>query len=182
MTRRGLKYLLLGGLLAAGMSACNGLQGVQLNSNVLQGLGGGFPKQPAQNTVAPDAPPEVEAQPLDATASASDTQTTAAAAQPVSQPVAQPAAQTQPSAPSFNGGGKTVAGLGDPGRDGLWMETPLVADPRRATVTAPNGRSVVVTLEPISGDKGAGSRLSIGAMRALGLPLTELVEVRVGPA
>ncbi|WP_254868501.1 hypothetical protein [Phaeobacter sp. HF9A] len=86
-----------------------------------------------------------------------------------------------PSAQSFSGQKTTVVGLGDPGRDGLWMETPLVSSRRNARLTAPNGKSVVVTLEPISGDAGQGSRLSIGGMRALGLPLTELVEIRVGP-
>jgi hypothetical protein len=40
----------------------------------------------------------------------------------------------------------------------------------------------VLTLRPIEGAAGAGSRLSIDAMRALGLPLTELVEVQVLPA
>ena len=86
------------------------------------------------------------------------------------------------SAQSFVGQKTTVAGLGDPGRDGLWMETPLVSSRRNARLTAPNGKSIVVTLEPISGAAGQGSRLSIDGMRALGLPLTELVELKVGPA
>jgi hypothetical protein len=62
------------------------------------------------------------------------------------------------------------------------METPLVSSAQRARVRSPRGNEVVLTLRPIKGAAGAGSRLSIDAMRALGLPLTELVEVQVLPA
>ena len=84
--------------------------------------------------------------------------------------------------PAFSGQAQTIASLGDPTVPGLWMETPLVSSRRNARLTAPNGKSIVVTLEPISGAAGQGSRLSIDGMRALGLPLTELVELKVGPA
>ena len=135
-------------------------------------------KQPARTDRAaqyrgPDAPPAVDAQPLDATGF--ETETTAATPGAVSQPSAQPSRATHCAGHSllrltFNGGQstKTVAGLGDPGRAGLWMETPLVKSRQNARVIAPNGRSIVLTLEPITGDTGAGSRLSIGAMRSLG--------------
>ncbi len=76
----------------------------------------------------------------------------------------------------------TVASLGDPSQSGLWMETPLVDSPQTARVRSPRGTEVTLILRPIGGDTGAGSRLSIDAMRALGLPLTELVEVQVLPA
>jgi len=204
MTRRALKYLTLAALAAGGVSACNALGGVHLNSQVLQGLGSGVQMEP-MTPVSPDAPPAVETEALSSSngkswsspAARQDAQSAAPAQQvapqtqvaAVSQPAA-PAASAQRNVPapvvasaqSFVGQKTTIAGLGDPGRDGLWMETPLVSARRNARVTAPNGKSVVVTLEPISGSAGQGSRLSIDGMRALGLPLTELVEVRVGPA
>jgi len=153
----------------------------------------------------PEAPPSVETEELasaegtawssppateEATATRPAVQTAPQTQAPVVREPAPVAAEpAQPSAPapvvasaqSFVGQKTTVAGLGDPGRDGLWMETPLVSSRRNARLTAPNGKNVVVTLEPISGSAGQGSRLSIDGMRALGLPLTELVEIRVGP-
>jgi len=195
MTRRAFKYLTLAALAAGGVSACNALGGVHLSSQVLQGSGSGVRIEPAQ-PVSPDAPPEVETQELTTSGgtwtSPSDRQEVTTAAldtQPVREIAPQPVAPTQSSTPapvvasaqSFVGQKTTVAGLGDPGRDGLWMETPLVSSRRNARLIAPNGKSVVVTLEPISGSAGQGSRLSIDGMRALGLPLTELVELRVGP-
>lgn len=195
MTRRVLKYILLGTAIAGAMSACNGLNGIQLNSNVLAGLGGGLaprdrgdtPGAISGATRAPEAPPEVSQEPLSELGSGTAGPQQGAVNPPVAvapQPVQPtPAPITGGSdAPSFSGAAQTVAGLGDPGRGGLWMETPLVKSPRAARLSAPNGKSVVVTLEPIAGDTGSGSRLSIGAMRALGLPLTELVELQVGPA
>ena len=76
--------------------------------------------------------------------------------------------------------GRTVAGLGDPGRTGLWLETPLVTAGGKGRVVWPStGRWVAVALLPASGEVTAGSRLSLEAMRALGAPLTELIEVEV---
>ena len=60
------------------------------------------------------------------------------------------------------------------------METPLVSEPRQAVLRSATGTEVAVTLKPAP-DAGGG-RLSIDAMRALGAPLTELVEVQVRPA
>lgn len=214
MTRRVFKYLALAALTAGGISACNPITGVHLNSQVLGGSGAGWTPEPLTPR-SPDAPPAVETEELASGGgqSWSSPRSTVEATQPtptytpapvavVSEPVAVAATPTPApvttapvtaapraatptpvvaSAQSFVGQKTTVAGLGDPGRDGLWMETPLVSSRRNARLTAPNGKSVVVTLEPISGDAGQGSRLSIDGMRALGLPLTELVELRVGP-
>lgn len=85
-------------------------------------------------------------------------------------------------APSFVGSASTVASLGDPSLPGLWMETPLVAAEQSALIRSNRNTQVVVTLKPVVGAETSGSRLSIGAMRALGLPLTELAEVQVLPA
>ncbi|APG46419.1 hypothetical protein [Phaeobacter porticola] len=82
----------------------------------------------------------------------------------------------------YTGQASTVASLGDPSQPGLWLETPLVGSAQQARVRSPKGTEVTLTLRPIAGDASAGSRLSIDAMRALGLPLTELVELQVLPA
>ncbi|OIQ44096.1 MAG: hypothetical protein BM558_09160 [Roseobacter sp. MedPE-SW] len=83
--------------------------------------------------------------------------------------------------PGFQGRAQTVASLGDPVIPGLWMETSLVTTEQIARLRSANGKVITVTLKPATGDSSAG-RLSISAMRALGAPLTELVEVDVLPA
>lgn len=75
--------------------------------------------------------------------------------------------------------GQTVASLGDPTETGFWMKTPLVSSETPGRVQAQNGQSVQVTLIPIDGPASAGSRLSLSAMRALGLGLTDLPTVSV---
>ncbi len=76
----------------------------------------------------------------------------------------------------------TVAGLGDPSRPGMWLETPLVQAKGQGQVRLVSGGALVsVTLLPAPGEASAGSRLSLAAMRALGAPLTELVELDVVP-
>lgn len=211
MSRRHFKHIPLLVLMTGALAACETIPGVHLSSQVLQGRSTGLRLEPLRSTAPNDVVRAERAQPVagqswtspPSTLAETQTQTRAAqapvaAAAPVveSSTISAPApvaaapqtlretATPSPvvaSAQSFVGQKLTVAGLGDPGRDGLWMETPLVSSRRNARLTAPNGRSVVVTLEPIAGDAGQGSRLSIDGMRALGLPLTELVELRVGP-
>lgn len=80
----------------------------------------------------------------------------------------------------FSGQASTVASVGDPVEPGLWMQTPLVAGPARARVTvAATGATVILELKPSEGAAGAGSQLSLEAMRALGLSLTDLAEVQI---
>ncbi len=76
--------------------------------------------------------------------------------------------------------GRTIASLGDVTQPGFWLRTPLV-ERRRAgrVVWAQGGNSVAVTLIPIPGDKGAGSRISLAAMKAMEIPLTALPELIV---
>jgi hypothetical protein len=77
----------------------------------------------------------------------------------------------------------TIASLGNVREGGLWMRTPLVSAPMRGRVSDPTtGREVVLDLLPLPGDPGAGSRLSLAAYQALGLPLTALPELRVAAA
>jgi len=73
--------------------------------------------------------------------------------------------------------GSTVVSLGDPTEAGFWLKTPLVDSARAGRVYyGSNGRSVNVDLLPID---GAGSRISLAAMRLLDAPLSSLPEVTV---
>ncbi|WP_164657878.1 hypothetical protein [Tropicibacter sp. Alg240-R139] len=81
---------------------------------------------------------------------------------------------------TWEGAKQTVAGLGDPTRGGIWMETPLVRVERTGRVVVrKTGAAATVTLIPIPGDAGAGSHLSLEAMRKLLAPLEQLVELDV---
>ncbi len=76
--------------------------------------------------------------------------------------------------------GLTIASLGAAGEPGFWLKTPLARAPGPGRVVYPaNGKSVTVDLIPIPGDAGAGSRMSLAALRVLEAPLTGLPEVRV---
>ena len=76
--------------------------------------------------------------------------------------------------------GRTVATLGNAAEPGLWLKTPLVRVQRAGQVRYEvSGNTIEVTLIPIDGPATAGSRLSLGAMQALGAPLTGLVDVEV---
>ena len=84
-------------------------------------------------------------------------------------------------APSAASGslGTTVASLGDPTWPGLWLETPLVSAEAAGTLVAENGNRIDVTLIPSGGAAGSGSRISVAAMQALGLGLTDLATLTV---
>jgi hypothetical protein len=99
-------------------------------------------------------------------------------APPANVAVEPPVVPVAPVATPGIGGAQTIAALGDPAQPGLWLKTPLVdrEGPGRVSYA---GRTVDVTLIPIEGPETAGSRMSLAAMRALGAPLTELVEVSV---
>ncbi|MEM9757145.1 MAG: hypothetical protein AAF914_14175 [Pseudomonadota bacterium] len=75
--------------------------------------------------------------------------------------------------------GTTLATLGDAGVPGLWLQTPLVSVEAPGRVTAEDGSSAAVTLIPSGGADGSGSRISLAAMQALGLPLTAVAELSV---
>jgi hypothetical protein len=73
--------------------------------------------------------------------------------------------------------GTETATLGDVADPGLWLLTRHVMAPVRGQVVAVvSGRATQVELRP-SG--GAGGRLSLAAMQALGLPITALAQVQV---
>ncbi len=76
--------------------------------------------------------------------------------------------------------GSTVATLGAPGEEGFWIKTPLADAPGRGRVYYPGSdKSVGVDLIPLDAAPGAGSRLSLSAMRMLDAPLSGLPEVDV---
>lgn len=75
--------------------------------------------------------------------------------------------------------GTTVASLGDPTEQGFWLRTPLVDAVTDGSVETEGGAVVQVKLIPIDGPASAGSRISLAAMRALDLGLTDLATLIV---
>lgn len=86
-----------------------------------------------------------------------------------------------PAAPVATDGrlGETLAGLGAPGEAGLWLRTGLVTAPRPGRIVTATGASLDVELRPSGAAATAGSQLSLAAMRALALPLTQLAAIVV---
>lgn len=75
--------------------------------------------------------------------------------------------------------GTTIASLGDPTEQGFWLRTPLVTEETEGAVETEGGAVVKVKLIPIDGPPTAGSRISLAAMRALDLGLTDLATLKV---
>ncbi|WP_417806853.1 D-galactarate dehydratase [Thioclava sp.] len=76
--------------------------------------------------------------------------------------------------------GATIASLGDPTDPGFWMRTGLVSVESKGRIENPKtGKSAKVTLIPSGKPAGAGSEVSLPALRLLDVPLTELPELTV---
>lgn len=90
------------------------------------------------------------------------------------------AAQATPAAVAEVKLGRTVASLGNPADPGFWLETPLAKStgPGRV-VSVATGAAVALELRPIDAPEGAGSRISLPALRLLGLGLAGLHELEV---
>lgn len=90
-------------------------------------------------------------------------------------------ATASPAAAGAGGGllGETLAGLGSPTESGLWLRTGLVTAALPGRVESEGGASVAVELRPSGREPGAGSHISLEALRALDLPLTQLATLRV---
>ena len=92
------------------------------------------------------------------------------------------AAEKAAAAKPVAGGGKlgsTVASLGDATEGGFWIKTPLAKAPAKGRVVNPaNGKSANVDLQPLGGG-AAGSQISLAAMQALGVALTDLPTLEV---
>lgn len=70
--------------------------------------------------------------------------------------------------------GATVASLGDATQPGIWIKTPLVTAPQRGMIVTASGATVEADFIPLMASDTAGSQISIAAMLALGLSLTDL--------
>lgn len=75
--------------------------------------------------------------------------------------------------------GETVASLGSPAEPGFWLRTGLVTAVTPGRVTSSGGASVAVELRPSGAAAGSGSQLSLAALRALNLSLTDLHRLQV---
>lgn len=76
--------------------------------------------------------------------------------------------------------GQTVASLGDPAEPGFWARTPLVDEVQAGRLVDPaTGATVQVELRPLAAERGAGTQVSLAALRLLGAPLTALTELTV---
>jgi hypothetical protein len=90
------------------------------------------------------------------------------------------AAAVKPAAAAEKKLGTTIASLGDPTDPGFWIKTSLVSVNATGRVEDPaTGKSVQVELIPSGAGAGAGSQMSLPAMRLLGVSLTDLPEVAV---
>lgn len=76
--------------------------------------------------------------------------------------------------------GETLASLGSPTEQGLWLRTGLVTRVSPGRVERADGNGAVrVELRPSGSAPGAGSQLSLAAFRTLQAPLTKLLPLRV---
>lgn len=161
------------------LSACG-----QWNGPPFGGLfGGGQDRTPApSDVVEPDAP-VVEAA-LPAPTNTPDTSidvggqgTSAEALDTTTE--AEKEAVTAVSAPASGLLGETVASLGDPTKAGFWLMTPLVKAETKGRIERTGGAVASVTLLPSGTEPGSGSQISLAAMRALDLALTDLAALKV---
>lgn len=76
--------------------------------------------------------------------------------------------------------GQTLASLGSPADPGIWLRTGLVTQVGQGRVEVIGGGGELrVELRPSGSAPGGGSQLSLAAFSALGIPLTQLIELRV---
>ncbi|AOZ68908.1 hypothetical protein LPB142_05900 [Rhodobacter xanthinilyticus] len=154
------------GLALAGALAVSGCAG---------GLGGLMPRGAAP-PAAPEAPALTAPEPV-----AVAPLPRPAAATPAALDTTTAAERAAAAAPQAGGArlGTTIASLGDPAAPGFWLETPLVSAKTQGRVRVASGAEAAVELRPSGGAPGAGSRISLPAMRLLGLSLTDLPELTV---
>ena len=76
--------------------------------------------------------------------------------------------------------GRTLVTLGDPADPGIWLSTPLVSELQMGRVEVPEtGATAALELRPSGKEPGAGSEISLPAMRLLEIPLTAIQELIV---
>ncbi len=135
---------------------------------------------PVDVTVAPgDDVPRPQSRP-DGTASGAPLAVTGLTAAALDRPSAAERAAAQAGAGQHGSFlGETLASLGAPGETGFWLVTGLVGEPVQGRVETEAGQSVGVELRPSGREPGAGSQISLSAMRALDLSLSALASLRV---
>ncbi len=155
---------------------------------ILAACGGEF-KNPFDQSETPE-PIIVEDAPLDATDGAIEAPSTDAATIEVgttggtdaaaldTATEAEKEAVTNVPAPVSGFLGETVAALGDPTKPGFWLKTPLVTEEQEGRIERVGGAVAQVTLIPLEGGAG-GSQISLSAMRALDIGLTDLATLKV---
>jgi hypothetical protein len=162
------------------LAACTTLQ---WNSDILSGSPSGVAQSPQGDPGAPlSALTTEDLQPGGEFAGSAATELAEGAAALNTESGTGTASAAVGSGAGFQRRASTVASLGDPSIPGMWMETSLVRAEQVALLRSSNGKEIRVTLKPASGSSATSGRLSISAMRALGAPLTELVELEVLPA
>lgn len=93
---------------------------------------------------------------------------------------AERAAALAPSAAQGQLLGQTLASLGSPADPGIWLRTGLVTQVMQGRVEVISGGGELrVELRPSGSAPGGGSQMSLAAFSALGIPLTQLVDLRV---
>lgn len=130
----------------------------------------------------PEAPPPIILDPEEqarVAPSAAPTRT-AAALDTVSDAEKAAARATAAAATSDGVLGEVTVALGDPSDAGLWVKSGLVSAATQGTVRTGSGDAIAVQLRPLGSD--GGPQISLGALRALGLPLTGLHSVTLTAA
>jgi len=161
---RAIFYSITLGMAVSGCAQVEGLFGPS------RGVGAPQSAAPAPGQTHPEARPDAAAPPSGAR-TAEDFDTTSEEERSAARSAARAGAVDL---------GVTIASLGAPGEPGFWLKTPLVDAPGKGRVDYPaKGTSAAVDLIPLDAARGAGSQMSLSAMRLIEADLTGLPEIRV---
>lgn len=166
-----------------GLGACGVIPGLEQRERA--GSGAGSTAETAAEASAASAAAEAGAGSGAGSEAIKPSALTGGAATPAALDTTSAAEKAEAAKPDAGGAklGTTIASLGDVAEPGFWLKTPLVKTAGKGRVEYPaTGKSAQVDLIPIPGEAGAGSRISLSAMRLLGADLTDLPELVVyGP-
>ena len=171
-------------LMCLGLGACGVIPGLEQRERAGSGAGSAAETAAAEASAA-SGTAEAGAEAGAGSEAIKPSALTGGAATPAALDTTTAAEKAEAAAPDAGGAklGTTIASLGDVAEPGFWLKTPLVKTAGKGRVEYPaNGKSAQVDLIPIPGEAGAGSRISLSAMRLLGADLTDLPELVVyGP-
>jgi len=160
----------------------------------LSGCAGGFSLRPAPTSPAPEAPVSAILEPgedvlrpaprpgtTEAVRTAAPLRAQGRTAEALDTTTASERAAATDATPGPAGAvlGETLAGLGPPTEPGFWLRTGLVDRVRQGRVQTAGGASLRLELRPSGNAPGAGSQISLAAIRALEAPLTQLLPLTV---